>query len=189
MGRLPGHRTPRLHEALVRLSPYIPAVAHATAALAWCTGATVPPDTARRRTEAAGALLVAHETRAVARIFQEQPDPPAGSATLVRRVDGAMVPVVGGPWKAVRTLAVGEGLPPQAGPDGPIIRTTNLSSCARRTDSTIFADRALPELHRRGSARVGRVGAVVDGAAGCPSFLDYPAPAAVRLLDFPHRAE
>jgi hypothetical protein len=75
-----------------------------------------------------------------------------------------MVPLVGGQWKDVRTLAVGEVQPPRASADGPVIQTTQLSYCSRLTDSTTVADLALGELHRRGIARAGRVGAVVDGA-------------------------
>ena len=52
---LPGALTPRLQEALVRLSTQQPSFAKAATELAFFTGATVHSDTARRRTEAAGA--------------------------------------------------------------------------------------------------------------------------------------
>lgn len=189
LGLLPGSLTPRLQETLVRLSTTQPAFAKASAELAWHTGTTVHADTARRRTEAAGAVLVAHETAEAARILREQPDPPAGPDTLLFSVDGAMVPVVGGQWKEVRTLAVGAVQPPQPGPDGPVIQTTTRSYFSRLTDSTTFAELALPELQRRGIERAGRVGAVVDGADWCQRFIDYHYPAAVRILDLPHAAE
>lgn len=42
---------------------------------------------------------------------------------------------------------------------------------------------------RRGIERAGRVGAVVDGADWCQTFIDYHHPEAVRILDLPHAAE
>lgn len=189
LGLLPGNLTPRLHETLVRLSTIQPSFAKASAELAWHTGTTVHADTARRRTEAAGAVLVAHETAEAERILREHPDSPPGPATLIISVDGAMVPIVGGQWKEVRTVAVGEVQPPVATPEGPVIHTTNLSYFSRMTDSTTFAEQALPELQRRGIERAGRVGAVVDGALWCQTFLDYHYPEAVRILDLPHARE
>lgn len=186
---LPGALTPRLHETLVRLSTTQPSFAKASAELAWHTGTTVHADTARRRSETAGAVLVAHETAEAARILREHPDPPAGPDTLLFSVDGAMVPLVGGPWKEVRTLAVGEVQPAVAGPQGPTIQTTTLSYFSRLTDSNTFAELAVPELQRRGIERAGRVGAVVDGADWCQGFIDYHYPEAVRILDLPHAAE
>ncbi len=186
LGLLPGSLTPRLHETLVRLSAIQPSFAKASAELAWHTGATVHADTARRRTEAAGAVLVAHETAEAERILREHPEPPAGPDTLIFSVDGAMAPIVGGQWKEGRTLAVGAVQPPVATPAGPVIQTTNLSYCSRLTDSATFAEQALPELQRRGIERAGRVGAVVDGAEWGQTFLAYHSPEAVRILDLPH---
>gem|GEM_PF-1922638 len=62
LGLLPGSLSPWLQEALVRLSTHIPSFAKAARELTFFTGVEVPPDTARRHTERAGALLVAHET-------------------------------------------------------------------------------------------------------------------------------
>ena len=186
---LPGCLTPRLHETLVRLSTTQPSFAKASAELAWHTGTTVHADTARRRTEAAGAVLVRQETSEAARILRDHPDPPAGPDTLIFSVDGAMVPLVGGQWKEVRTLAVGAVQPPVAGRDGPVIHTTDLSYFSRLTESSTFGALALPELHRRGIETARRVGAVVDGATWCQGFIDYHYPEAVRILDLPHAAE
>jgi hypothetical protein len=189
LGLLSGALTPRLHETLVRLSTTQPSFAKASAELAWHTGTTVHADTARRRTEAAGAVLVAHETAEAARILREHPDSPPGPDTLIFSVDGAMVPVLGGQWKEVRTLAVGEVQPPRPGSEGPVIQTTTLSYFSRLTDSHTFAELALPELQRRGIERAGRVGAVVDGADWCQTFVDYHYPEARRILDLSHAAE
>ena len=189
LGLLPGSLTPRLQEALVRLSTQQPSFAKAATELTFFTGATLHADTARRRTEAAGAVLVAHQTAEAARILRTHPAPPRGPDTLVFSVDGAMVPIVGGQWMEVRTLAVGEVQPPRMTPEGPLIQTTQLSYFSRLTDSATFGELALLELHRRGIETAGRVGAVVDGAEWCQSFIDYQYADAVRILDLPHAAE
>ena len=186
---LPGNLTPRLQEALVRLSTHIPSFAKAARELAWFTGATVHADTARQRTETAGSLLVAYETAEAARILHEHPAPPCTPDSLIVSVDGAMIPLVHGQWTEVRTLAVGEVQPPQATADGPVVQTTTLSYFSRRTDSTTFGDLATLELHRRGLEGARRVGAVVDGAIWCQSFVDLHYPEAVRILDFAHATE
>jgi len=186
---LPGSLTPRLQEALVRLSTHIPSFAKAARELAWFTGAQVHADTARRRTEAAGAVLVAHETAEAARILRQHPAPPCTPDTLVFSVDGAMIPLVHGQWTEVRTLAVGEVQPACPTPDGLRVQTTNVSYFSRRTDSATFSELATAELHRRGIEGARRVGAVVDGAEWCQSFIDLHYPEAVRILDFAHAAE
>ena len=186
---LPGNLTPRLQEALVRLSTHISSFAKAARELTWFTGAHVHPDTARQRTEAAGVALVAYETQEAARILHEHPAPPCTPDTLVVSVDGAMVPLLHGQWTEVRTLAVGEVQPPVATADGPVVHSTNLSYFSRRTDSTTFGDLATLELHRRGLEGARRVGAVVDGALWCQSFVELHASEAVRILDFAHAAE
>lgn len=189
LGLLPGSLTPRLQEALVRLSTHIPSFAKAARELAFFTGTQVHADTARRRTEAAGALLLAHESAEAERIVRELPPPPRGADTVVFSVDGAMVPLLHGAWTEVRTLVVGEVQEPQPSEDGPLIHTTNLSYFSRRLDSTSFAEAAVSELHRRGLETAGRVGAVVDGAEWCQHFIDLHQPDAVRILDFAHAAE
>jgi hypothetical protein len=187
LGLLPGTLTPRLQEALVRLGTLIPSFARAARELAWFTGAQVHADTVRRRTEAAGALLVAHETAEATRIAAALPEPPSAPDTLIFSVDGAMIPLVHGQWTEVRTLAVGD-VQTRPTPAGPVVQTTNLSYFSRRTDSTTFGDLALVELHQRGIEGARRVGAVVDGAAWCQTFVDLHYPEAVRILDFAHAA-
>ncbi len=81
---------------MVRLSTHSPSFAKATRERVWFTGAEMHPATARRRTEAAGAVLVAHETTAATRILHEHPAPPCTPDTLLLRVDGAMIPLVHG---------------------------------------------------------------------------------------------
>lgn len=173
----------------MRLSTHIPSFAKAAREFSWFTGAQVHADTARQRTETAGAVLVAYETAEAARILRQHPAPPGTPDSLVISVDGAMIPLVHGQWTEVRTLAVGEVQPPIASPAGPVVHTTNLSYFSRRSDSTTFGDLATLELHRRGIEGARRVGAVVDGAVWCQSFVDLHYPEAVRILDFAHAAE
>lgn len=186
---LPGCLTPHMQESLVRLSTWIPSFGKATAELAWFTQVSVSRETARRVTEAAGAVAVALQTAEAAQILQQHPVPPTPPHTLVFSVDGAMIPLVHGQWTEVRTLAVGEVVPAPPGPTSPGIQTTNVSYFSRRTDSATFAEQALVELHRRGVETAHRVGAVVDGAEWCQQFIDLHRPDAVRILDFAHAAE
>jgi len=186
---LPGNLTPRLQESLVRLATHIPSFAKASQEFAWLTGARVHPDTARRHTEAAGAVLVAHEPAEAARILREHPAPPCTPDTLLFSGDGAMIPLVHGQWTEVRTLAVGEAQPATPTAAGPVVRTTQLSYFSRRVDSSTLSDLATLELHRRGIEGARRVGVVVDGADWRQTFVDYQYPDAVRILDFPHAAE
>ncbi len=186
---LPGSLTPRVHEALVRLSTHIPSFAKAAAELAWFTQVDIHRDTARRVTEAAGATAVMLQTAAAAHILQTHPVPPSGPERLVLSVDGAMIPLVHGEWTEVRTLAVGEVTQRSPTTAGARVHTTNLSYFSRRTDSTTFTDQALAELHRRGIETAKQVAAVVDGATWCQQFIDLHAPDAVRILDFAHAAE
>jgi hypothetical protein len=189
LGLLPGNLTPRLQEALVRLSTHIRSFAKAARELTWFTGASVHADTARQRTETAGSVLVAYETQEAARILHEHPAPACTPDTLIFSVDGAMIPLVHGHWSEVRTLAVGEVQPPSPTPAGPVVHTSSLSYFSRRTDSTTFGELATLELHRRGIEGARRVGALVDGALWCQSFVDLHYPEAVRILDFAHAAE
>lgn len=184
---LPGNVRPWLAEALVRLSTHIPSFAKAARELAFFTGVELHADTARR-TEHAGALLVAHETAEADRVLREHPAPPCASDTLVLSVDGAMVPLLRGQWTEVRTLAVGEVQPGAQPADGSGVQTANLSYFSRRVDSVTFSELATLELHRRGIETARRAGAVVDGAVWCQSFVDLHYPEAVRILDFAHAA-
>ena len=175
--------TPWLVEGIVRLGASVP-FAEAAAVLAHFTGARVGAETVRRLTEAAGAAQVAVETVAVDALERTLPDPPNGPAVQLVSVDGAMVPLRGGIWAEVKTLAVGAVV---AGADGP--RTTALSYFSRMADAATFGRLATGETHRRGTTTAGTVVAVTDGAAWCQGFVDLHRPDAVRVLDLPHAAE
>jgi hypothetical protein len=144
--------------------------------------------TVRRHTEAAGAAYVAVQTAAVERLERELPDGPPGPAVQQLSADGALVPLVGGAWAEVKTVAVGTVVA-EPGADEtapPRVRTEDLSYFSRLADAETFARLATVELHRRGTATAGAVVGVQDGAAWLQGFLDYHRPDAVRVLDFPH---
>jgi hypothetical protein len=81
--------------------------AHVPAVLAYFTGVQVSAETVRRLTETAGSLAEALDTAAVGELERRLPDPPAGPPLQQLSVDEAMVPLVGGGWAKVKTLALG----------------------------------------------------------------------------------
>ncbi len=186
---LPGSLTPRLQESLARLSTWIPSFAKAAGELAYFTQVTVSKATATRITEAAGAAAVAVQTAEVDRIERAYPTPPVQPDTLLVSADGAMVPLCGGAWAEVKTLAIGEVAPPVVEQGAPVVHTKHLSYFSRLTDSTTFERLALGEMHRRGVTEARRVAAVMDGAVWLQGFVDLHCPEAIRILDFPHAVE
>jgi hypothetical protein len=169
----------------VHLGTWMP-FGRATKELQHFRGVDVSRPTAERFTEAAGAAYVVWQTAEVERIEKELPVPPAGPERQFLSVDGAMVPLVGGKWAEVKTLALGEVLPPLEVKGERVIRTDNLSYFSRLTDSDTFQRLALVETHRRGVETARRVGAVTDGSDWIQGFVDFHRPDAVRILDFPH---
>jgi hypothetical protein len=115
-------------------------------------------------------------------------EPPPGPDTLIFHVDGAMVPLVGGEWAEVKTLAVGEVTTASGARGDQTVTTDVLTYFSRLTNSATFGRLALDELQRRGIEHAGRVGAVVDGAEWIQGFIDLHYPEAERILDFPHAA-
>jgi hypothetical protein len=100
-----------------------------------------------------------------------------------------MVPLVGGAWAEVKTLAVGTVAATHE-PDGPRgARAVDLSYFSRLADAATFTRRATVELVRRGTDQAGLVVGVMDGAVWLQTFLDHHRPDAVRVLDFPHAVE
>lgn len=160
---------------------------------AWFTGVASSPATARRHTEAAGAAQVACQTAAVAELERTTPTPPAGAPVQQLSADGAMVPLVGGTWAEVKTVA-------RVRPRGAVevveqadgtraVQTRDWSSFSRLADAETFTREALVERHRRGTATAKQVVAVMDGSTWLQHFTDAHRPDAVRVLDFPHAAE
>jgi hypothetical protein len=147
--------------------------------------------TARRQAEAAGAAYAAFQEAEAERLEHEAPDPPAGPAVQQVSADGAMVPLVGGQWAEVRTVAIGTVEPGRRAKGTPSgeAHATELSYFSRLTDHERFIRLAQVELHRRGTETAGTVVGVNDGADWEQRLLDRYRPDAVRVLDFPHALE
>jgi hypothetical protein len=157
-----------------------------TSELGHLKGVSVSASSARRRTEADGAVYAAYQEAAAVRVLAMAPPPGVGPAVQQVSVDGAMVPLVDGSWREVRTLAIGTVRP---GRTPGIVRCEELSYFSRMVEADRFITLAAGEVHRRGVETAGRVAGVVDGAAWCQQFLDVHRPDAVRILDFAHSAQ
>ena len=185
LGLLPGALTPTLQAHLSRLGSRL-SFAEAASELEQMKGVRVSAATARRRTEADGAVYAALQESAARHELATAPAASLGPPLQQVSVDGAMVPLVDGSWREVRTLAIGT-VAPSPPPD--TVRCAALSYFSRMADAASFTILAAGEVHRRGVETAGRVVGVVDGAAWCQSFLDAHRPDAVRVLDFPHAAQ
>ena len=181
---LPGQFAPRVVEGIVRLGVWMP-FERVPEMLAFFMGVTVSGETVRRLTEEAGVAQVAVETARVAMLEADPPDAPQGPAIQQMSVDGAMVPLVGGEWAEVKTLAIGEVTRSVTG----AVETTALSYFSRLCDAEQFTRWARGETERRGTETAGVVCAVSDGAEWLQHFVDHHRPDAVRILDFPHAAQ
>jgi hypothetical protein len=180
--------TPHLLELLVRLGAWMP-FAPAAELLQAFTAVATSPATARRQTEAAGAVLVAQETAAAPALAPPADPGPPTRAHLQVSVDGVMVRLTEGTWVEVRNVAVGEVPAAPVGQEPQRVQTTALSYFSRHANAEEFTRLAVVELHRRGVRAAARVGGVADGALWQQSFYNYHCPAAVRILDFPHALE
>jgi len=185
---LPGPLTPRLVEDLVHLGTWMP-FPIAARNLGRFHAVRVTEPSARRWTEKAGAALVAQQTAEVARLVREEVPPPQGPALQQISVDGAMVPVVGGAWTEVKTVAIGTVGEPVWEKDHFAVHAQDISYFSRCADHLTFSHLASLETHRRGTATAGTVVGIVDGAGWEQGFLDDHRPDAVRILDWGHAAE
>lgn len=149
----------------------------------------VSVETARRLTERIGRTQERREDAEAERVRATLPMPETGPAVQQLSLDGAMVPLVGGVWAEVKTLALGEVGQVTAADGSVTIKTTALSYFSRLTDAETFRDLARGELYRRGTAAATVVCAVQDGAEWQQHFVDHHRPDAVRILDFPHALE
>lgn len=185
MGLLPGALTPTLQAHLSRLGCQL-SFAAAARELRHLKGVRVAAATVRRHTEAAGAVYAGLQAAKAARVVATAPPPLAGPPVQQVSVDGAMVPLVDGSWREVRTLAIGTVVP---GREPGTVRCAVPSYFSRLADAAPFTDLAAGEVHRRGVETAGVVAGVMDGAEWCQQFLDRHRPDAVRILDFPHAAQ
>ena len=145
--------------------------------------------TARRETENWGAVYVEVQKEEVKRIEQELPPAPEGPEKMLLSVDGAMVPLVGGDWIEVKTVALGVIEEPVWEKDEWKVHASDLSYFSRWMEAEEFGQAALVETHHRGLETAAQVVAVTDGAVWEQGFIDYHREDAVRVLDFPHGAE
>lgn len=185
---LPGSLTPSLVESIVRLGTWMPFLP-AAKMIGHFTKVRVSEPTVRRNTEKAGVAYVENQTGEVASLERELPDAPKGPERQLLSVDGAMVPLVGGEWAEVKTLAVGTVAGVVSWGGGREVHSTELSYFSRLTDHETFARLATVETHRRGTETADCVCAVVDGAKWEQKFIDLHRPDAVRILDWGHASE
>ncbi len=102
-----GTWSPAVEHAVIRLGTWVP-FERVPGELAALVRVTIGGETVRRRTEAAGAALVAAEQATVERLGRTWPAPERVGADWYQvSVDGALVPRVHGEWAEVKTLAVG----------------------------------------------------------------------------------
>jgi hypothetical protein len=100
-----------------------------------------------------------------------------------------MVPLVGGEWAEVKTLALGVIDEPVWEGDEWKVHASELSYFSRLMEAEPFGRAALIETHHRGVENAEQVIAVTDGALWEQGFIDYHREDAIRVLDFPHAAE
>lgn len=153
------------------------------------TQVPVSPSTAQRHTEAIGLAYEAVQSAEVEQIERDWPDVAPGPTQVVLSADGAMVPLVGGVWAEVKTLVVGEVVTPIEPQGTAIGATRQLSYFSRMTDAATFQRLTLAELQHRRVETAAQVALVSDGAEWIQGFIEYHAPCAIRILDFPHAAQ
>jgi hypothetical protein len=182
-----GTLTPKHQEHLAHLGSWMP-FARAAQMLEALLGVQVSEPTVRRGTERAGAVYECQQTAQVQLPIDACAHVPPVCEKQVISTDGAYVPLVGGEWAEVRTVAIGE-VKKEAKAGAGEVQTSHLSYFSRMTDAETFADLAEVEMQRRGVRLAKIVGAVTDGAPWIQRFIDLHRPDAVRILDFPHAAE
>ena len=183
---LPGTLAPRQQRHLVQLASWMP-FRHASQVLADLLGVQVSPETARRLCEEVGSRVEEQQTAEANLPWEEEANEREDTRRLAISADGAMVPLIGGEWAEVRTLAIGEV--PADPADLEQVHVRNLSYFSRLTDASHFIDLAEAETRRRKLVQTKEVCAVMDGADWLQTFVDIHRRDAVRILDFPHAAE
>lgn len=152
------------------------------------THVDVSEPTVRRTTERAGNADDEVQRAELETLRKERPEAPAGPGGQQISVDGAMVPLGGGQWAEVKTLAIGT-VKQRVVKGEEEVSTEELSSFSRMADHESFKRLALVETHRRGTENAGEVAAVNDGAEWEQGFVDDHRPDAVRILDWGHSTE
>jgi hypothetical protein len=180
LGLLSCGYSPVLVEAMVRLGARLP-FAQVAEEMARLFGVSVSPDTVRRLTEEAGAVLVAIEQRDLERLEHDAPEERAGPAMQQVSADGCMLSLTDGRWTEIRTIAIGTIGQQDGDPT-----VTDLTYCSRAGSVETFIRHATVPTSERGTRRAGTVAAVMDGAPWLQELISEQCPNAVRILDFPH---
>lgn len=174
---------------MARLGTWMPFRA-AQRELAFFLGVKVAEATVRQITEQAGAAQMQVQAAEVEALLRERPDSPVGPAVQLLSLDGALIQLVTGEWKEVKTLALGVvGKAKKKPGEEEQVRTTALSYFSRMSEAESFQQEALGELYRRGVEKAETVCAVSDGADWIQKWVDYHRTDAVRILDFAHAME
>jgi hypothetical protein len=185
---LPGQLTPLLQDQLTHLGVWMP-FAKAAALLASFTHTPVSESTAQRLTEAIGLVYEAVQVAEVERIERDWPAVEDGPDKLILSLDGAFVPVLHGEWAEAKTLVVGEVNQPKMVDGKTVVSTQAHSYFSRVAEAELFQRLTLGELYRRQVETAAQVASVSDGAEWIQGFIDFHAPTARRVLDFPHAAQ
>ena len=188
LGLLPGSLAPRQHEHLVHLASWMP-FGRTVEMLSCLLGVQVGEETVRRLTEQAGSQVEAAQTEQAQEPWPEEAKTEEKPERLVLSADGAMVPLRGGEWAEVRTVAIGEVQPAATAQEPQEVHVRKLSYFSRLTDAETFATLVEVEMRRRKVVSATSVAAVTDGADWLQGLVDLHRPDAVRILDFPHAAE
>lgn len=185
---LPGQLTPLLQDHLAHLGTWMP-FAHAAQMLSRFTQVSVSESSAQRLTEAVGMAYQTVQVAEVERIERDWPEVEPGPDKLIVSVDGAFVPVLHGEWAEVKTLVVGEVGHPRMVDGKTVVSTHSHSYFSRMAEAELFQQLTLGELYRRHLETAEQVATVSDGAEWIQGFIDFHAPTATRILDFPHAAQ
>lgn len=178
----PGY-TPRLSEAITRLGASV-GFREATDLLRLLMRVDVSEESVRRLTQEAGRKLVAQQEKEGERIRRRLLRADGDGETLQQvSVDGAMVPLVGGEYAEVKTVAIG-AIRKQEGNS----KAEELSYFSRLADHQRFTEAAGVEFFRRKTENAREVVAVTDGAEWIQGFLDEHCPNALRIIDWTHAA-
>lgn len=188
LGLLPGRLTPLLQEHLAHLGTWMP-FAKAADMLKRFTQVAVSESTAQRHTETIGMAYEAVQLAEVEHIEQDWPEVEAGPDKLLLSVDGAFVPVVHGEWAEVKTLVLSEVAEPKLVDGKTVVPTDSHSYFSRVAEAELFQRLTFGELYRRRLESTKQVASVSDGAEWIQGFIDFHAPGARRILDFPHAAQ
>ena len=187
LGLLPGRLTPLLQEHLAHLGTWMP-FAKAADLFERFTQVSVSESTAQRHTETIGMAYEAVQLAEVEQIEQEWPEVEAGSDKLLLSVDGAFVPLLHGEWAEVKTLVLSEVAEAQLVNGKTVVPTHSHSYFSRLAEAERFQRLTFGELYRRRVETAKQIASVNDGAEWIQGFIDYHAPGATRILDFPHAA-